>query len=126
MAASALGSSSEPRSGCHATRAAEMAKQQSFLFQWRKAIVESGLFLGPTARLVAFVLSLHMDADGGSCYPSLDTLAWETGLHRRTVIRQLAELELEGWIRVEHGGSPRGGRKEPNRYAAAIPSWHVE
>jgi DNA-binding transcriptional ArsR family regulator len=49
--------------------------------------------LPSTARLVALVLSTHMNGAGGSCFPSLTTIARESGLSRSTVCGALAELE---------------------------------
>jgi len=51
-------------------------------------IVASGE-LGANAKLVAFVLSTHMDVNGTSCFPSLTTLQHETSLSRRAVCHAL-------------------------------------
>lgn len=71
--------------------------------------------LTPTERLVGLTLSLHMDRDGGSCWPSLTTLANETGLSRRTVIRALNTLDAEGYIKRARGGPGR-----PTRYEGSL------
>jgi hypothetical protein len=74
---------------------------------------------GPTLRHVALTLSLHMNERGGSCFPSVDTLAIETGLDERTVRRAIALLEDKGWLSVTRS---RGGNKNnANRYRAAYP-----
>jgi hypothetical protein len=52
------------------------------LFAWRDLIQKSDL--PPTARHVALNLSTHMNLNGGSCFPSLETQASETGLHKST------------------------------------------
>lgn len=70
------------------------------LFRWRQAILDSEL--RSTERLVALVLSTHMDRHGASCYPSLTTIARESGVSRRTVLRALAALELAGLLSVMH------------------------
>jgi hypothetical protein len=86
------------------------------LVVWRNSVRDSEQ-LGWTARLVAFVLSTHMDADGGSCFPSITTLTRETHLARRTVCYALDELERERFIeRV------RQGRGRPTRYRATSAS----
>lgn len=84
------------------------------LFTWRSAVCESAL--KATTRHVLLTLSLHMNERGGSCFPSVDTLASETGLNRATVIRQLQVAEANGWLVV----SKSKGRTS-NRYVAAIP-----
>jgi DNA-binding transcriptional regulator YhcF (GntR family) len=63
-------------------------------------------------------LSLHMNPEGESCYPGVETLAEETGLSRRTVQRVLRVLERGGWLEVVRGG----GRGRSSRYRARIPS----
>lgn len=85
------------------------------LFTWRSAIVESNL--KPTTRHVLLTLSLHMNERGGSCFPSVETLARETDLNRATIIRQLQIAETDGWLVVE-----RSAGRTSNRYEAAIPS----
>lgn len=85
------------------------------LFSWRSGVSQSGLT--PNTRHVALVLSLHMNELGGSCFPSLTTLASETGRARKTIVAALSELEDEGWLRVVHGG----GRGRPNHYTATVP-----
>jgi hypothetical protein len=88
------------------------------LFTWRSAIVDSAL--SPQRRLVALVLSLHMNELGGSCFPSYATLARETGLSRRTVIRSVQDLVSGGWLGLELGNSERS-----NRYTAIWPGGGV-
>lgn len=84
------------------------------LFAWRAAIVASTL--ASTARHVALTLSLHMDGDGGSCWPSVPTIAAETGLREETVRRHLAGLVAGGWL---------DRRERPGRtpmWTAAVPA----
>lgn len=80
------------------------------LFTWRSLIVDSDLH--PTTRHVALTLSMHMSERGGSCFPSIATLARETGLHGRTISDKLSELEARGFLarRVERKGEGRGTR----------------
>lgn len=85
------------------------------LFTWRSAIVESKL--EPTARLVALTLSLHMNERGGSCFPSVATLASETGLNEKSVRRHVHALADGGWLVLTAGG----GRGRSNTYSAMIP-----
>jgi hypothetical protein len=61
------------------------------LIEWRQTVIGSGI--ESSARLVALVLSMHMNRNGGSCFPSLTTLQRETGLSRTCVCKALKELE---------------------------------
>jgi len=67
----------------------------SFLFLWRRTIARSNLT--PPQRLVALVLSMHMDSSGGSCWPALPTISDETGLARSTVRAAVQSLEAAGY-----------------------------
>jgi len=83
---------------------------QAKLFQWRKMIAsESGP--QPTTRHILLTLSIHMNEAGGSCYPSIRTLAGETGLSTRTICTHLEAAERGGWIsrRMRQPGN-EGGR----------------
>jgi DNA-binding transcriptional MocR family regulator len=91
-----------------------VTRKASAVVVWRDAIRESDL--RSSARLVALVLSTHMDRNGGSCFPSLSTIARETALGRSTVKRALDALQEAGFIeRVS------GGPTTPNRYRAGRP-----
>ncbi len=68
--------------------------------------------LGASPRLVALVLSTHMNRNGGSCFPSLATLQRETRLKRQTIWRAVAELESAGLLEVDRH------RGRSNRYRA--------
>ena len=54
----------------------------------------------PMAKLVLARLAERADKDTGECHPSIDSIAAETELSRRTVIRQIAVLEAGGWLEV--------------------------
>jgi len=86
-----------------------------YLYQWRHAITSSDL--SSTDRFMALVLSLHMNRNGGSCFPSLETLALESGLGTSTVCRALASLHKQGFITRR----PGGGRSKSTQYEARIP-----
>src|SRR5690348_8838842 len=86
-------------------------RQHSPLIAWRNEVRDSAL--GSSAKLVAYTLSLHMNSDGASCFPSLTTLAREANLSRRTVVTALDELEHAGLVE-----RARGGRGRPTRYRA--------
>jgi hypothetical protein len=85
--------------------------QRLAVIEWRALILASEL--APSAKLTALALSTHMDRSGGSCFPSLTTIARETGLARRTVCYALDGLQRAGLLeRV------RSGRGKPTRYRA--------
>ena len=89
-------------------------------FSWERAVVSSDL--DGTSRFVALTVGLHFSKAGDSCWPSMETLAGESGLHLSTVKRHLHILREAGWLIVISGGSPKGGTRTSNRYEAAIPS----
>ena len=66
------------------------------LFTWRTAIAKSDL--PPTVRLVAFALSLYMNERGGSAWPSITTLASDSGLSVASVKRGTKALERAGFL----------------------------
>ena len=86
------------------------------LSSWRGRIIKSAL--PPVAKHVALTLSMHMNEVGSSCFPSLDTLADETSLSRRSVQRAIGELERWGWLAVSRPS--KQGRGVSNRYTAVI------
>lgn len=71
-------------------------------------------------RFVLLTLSLHMDKDGGSCFPSTRTLAGKTGLSERSVCTHLETAAKEGWIKKMLHGLP-GQRWKRHKYEADIP-----
>lgn len=78
---------------------------------------------GATTRHVLLTLALHMDATGGSCWPSVRTLAEETGLSRRAVMEHIEKAASEGWVkRWVRGAGGRGWRLA--EYQATVPD-HV-
>jgi DNA-binding transcriptional regulator YhcF (GntR family) len=88
-----------------------VSQARSVLMEWRALIVKSQV--SANARLVALVLSTHMDSNGGSCFPSITRMQRESDLGRSTVCRALTELERSGLIE-----RARGGRGRPTRYRA--------
>jgi hypothetical protein len=76
-----------------------MTAQLSPLFTWRTAIAKSDL--PPTARHVALTLSLYMNERGGSAWPSLSTLAGDSGLSTRSIMRAIRVLEREHYLLCE-------------------------
>lgn len=91
---------------------------KSRLVVWRDMVLSPESGLRAAARLVACGLAKHMDSDGGSCWPSVELLAAETGLGRRSVQRGLRALEDAGWVSADRGG----GRAFTSEYAAVFPT----
>ena len=54
--------------------------------------------VSPTARTVYRALLRYANRETWSCFPSIATLASDTGLSKRTIIRQLNILEKEQLI----------------------------
>lgn len=71
--------------------------------------------LTSTERLVALVLSIHMNAAGGSCWPSAKKVARESGLSERAVRASLSRIPDAGWLIA----TERVGRT--TMYQATIP-----
>jgi DNA-binding FadR family transcriptional regulator len=62
---------------------------------------------------------MYMDTEEGSCHPSLNTLAAETGRGKRQVRDALDELARAGYLGIERG---KPGYGNPNHYTAKVPS----
>src|SRR4051812_41969679 len=102
------------------------AQELSFLFKWRKSVAAAGPGLSSKAHLVALTLSLHMNRDGGSCFPGVDLLAKECNLNRKTISRAVSELERSGYI---HCRRPSPGQRRAGRntyYFARLPQMKRE
>ena len=90
---------------------------------WQKAMMASDLAL--TTKALLHTLCAHMNGDGGSCYPSMETVAREMTVHRATAHRALGDAVRSGWLVVESKGGVapgRGGAGKTNRYTATIPA----
>lgn len=92
------------------------------VMKWRNAVLGTGGPRSPTTRFVLLALSYHMDADGGSCFPSHEKLAAETGLSVRCVFNQLKLAQAERWVVVtkKAGTNPRW---KFNSYEASVPTY---
>lgn len=87
---------------------------------WRAGFASAISDLLPSRRLVAFVLSQHMNAKGEHCFVSAATIAGESGYCVRTVFYALADLVERGWVEKDS----RPGRT--NVYRASVPSWWAQ
>ena len=75
--------------------------------------------LAPAPKLVLLALADHYNDDTARCTPSLTRLSSFTGMHRRTVQRNLETLEFAGLIEriVSRGGS---GPNASSRYVLRL------
>jgi hypothetical protein len=95
-----------------------------FLIEWRTALRNSDLTW--KAKLVGFVLSTHMDSDGGSCFPAVPTVGREASMSERSVQAGLRELERAGLVVTgQRGGRHHGGGYASNTYRARLPEVKV-
>ena len=69
----------------------------------------------------AITLSLYMSERGDSAFPSVGTLAEDTGLSRRAVQAALKRLVELGWLLEVERGGVRGGRRRATEYRATFP-----
>ena len=96
-------------------------KKRSFRLQWSDAVLSKD---GPPknfTRLALLALAKHMDANGGSCFPSIKTLAVEAAMDERSVRSHLARAEREGWIFRWPVGPAKGQGWRHYNYQANIP-----
>ena len=77
---------------------------------WQHAVLQS--HLPPTVKFVLFALSVGwMDADGGSCFPTLAQIAEKAGVSRQTVARALDQAVAAGYLKRWHWGYGKGNRR---------------
>jgi hypothetical protein len=90
------------------------------VMQWRKLLAQvkpaGSRPSVPIVRSVGGVLANHADRLGGSCWPSLATIASEAGANRRSVLYALRELENAGLLERKR----RGGHA-PTCYRLVLP-----
>lgn len=90
------------------------------LFSWRTALASEDGPDSSTTRHVLLTISLHMGERGESCFPSLRTLAKETGLNKSTVSRHIKKAEDDGWIRREKR-TRKNGADSSTVYRPSVP-----
>jgi GntR family transcriptional regulator len=76
---------------------------------------QSGEDLPGTARLVMIALANHADHTSGHCWPSIETIAKESGCGERTVSRYIAALVRNGFIEKQQT-MKNGGNFRSNDY----------
>ncbi len=75
----------------------------------------------PTTRHLLLTLSIYMDADGGSCFPSTRALVESTGLSERSVCTHLELAAKDGWIE-KVSREMKGQRWRHHQYDPLFPS----
>jgi len=74
-------------------------------------------------RAVVLILAVRADKKTGESWPSLNRIAKDAGLNRRTVSRCLRAIQRTGELLIVHHGHAartRGGIQESNRYRITI------
>lgn len=62
----------------------------------------------PTLKSLLYAIAHRVDRVTWSCWPSLDCLAYDTEVSKRTIQRRLDELEVLGFINIEKRRRPDG------------------
>lgn len=95
-------------------------KERPFVARWRDAVLSADGPPKPMTRLVLLALAKYMNGSGENCWPSVDTLAVDTGSSRRTVCTHLSLAQSLSWITViTKTGAGRAWRL--HQYRPAIP-----
>ncbi|MCR5752895.1 MAG: helix-turn-helix domain-containing protein [Kiritimatiellae bacterium] len=74
-----------------------------------------------TEQQVLALLAHFADDKTGQCFPSIETLARQSHLHRVTVIRCLDSLKEKGYLKWISGGRKKSGRVLSNLYKLTLP-----
>jgi hypothetical protein len=88
------------------------------LLSWRLAIQKTDL--PATTRLVLLNLSIYMNGEGESCFPSTRRQAADTGLSERAVITHLDRAVQAGFLQKQPRGL-RGSRWKAHEYKLLLP-----
>jgi len=96
-----------------------MARTNSWQFDWRQAVLNSDMH--HRQKLTLLTLAHHMNTEHRYAFPSLDTLARESGQCRNTVIKYIDLSCEQGWIQKRpHKATGRAWRQ--NHYYPKIPN----
>jgi hypothetical protein len=89
-------------------------------WEWRELFASEHGPKDAGTRLVLFVLALHMNQAGGSCFPSQKTIAERSGLSERSVRTHLTNAEKAGWLKIGQQ-SQKGQAWFVHNYVATFP-----
>jgi len=97
-------------------------ERTALVVDWKRAIV-SDARLTAADRHVALTLAVHMDRDGGSCFPSIRRLAAECKRKPHTISASVEHLELTGYLQVDRAAkrNTHGWSNDVNQYRAQLP-----
>jgi DNA-binding transcriptional ArsR family regulator len=98
----------------HSPREDGESRTQPLRFEWEQALRRDP-YLVMGEKGMALLVATWADLDGGSCFPSIETLARSAGYRQRSVRKIIARLRDAGWLRIE----PRSGKS--NGYRLTIP-----
>lgn len=73
------------------------------------------------SKLICLTLASYMSKSQRTVFPSIPTLAADTSMDRRTVIRHLAALTENSWLEKVAKFDPNTGRQTSNEYTPTIP-----
>ena len=90
-------------------------------FTWRSAFASAYGPPSSTTRLVLFCLSIHMNEQGESCFPSIDRLARDGSLSRKAVIDHIKIAEETGWIEKQERPERNGQAWRRMQYSPKVP-----
>ena len=97
-------------------------KGLGLLDQWKLArLIMADPDLPPSSKMIAFFLLDHHNLKTGRCDPSIETLAAETGLSKRQLIRVIKPL-LGRYFHVSSSGSKKASKRTTNSYQ---PNWQL-
>lgn len=88
----------------------------NFPTQWLNLIRESSL-QGPTKHL-ACVIRSYLNYDKCECWPSIETIARQMSVSKKTAITHMKILEENGYVTVKR---TNGGFKNVNHYSIKLP-----
>lgn len=94
-----------------------------FVDQWRKIAYRLRISGKAKLILLALIDNYARHKDGENCFPSIETIAWDTCLSERTVQRGLDELDSAGVVhRIENPGTSNTYTfADPDTFAALMP-----
>lgn len=95
----------------------------SIAWSWRHAILKSSL--AATTRHVLLTVSCRMNEHGQSCYPTMATIAKDSGLSVRAVSKHIKIASKANWLEISKHGFA-GQRWRNNEYVARFPELENE
>ncbi len=82
------------------------SRERPFILQWRSAVLNS--VESAPMKIALLAIAEFADTDGGSCFPSIETVARLSSLHARTARRLL--LDSKWFVRTDRSGTGQAWR----------------